>query len=62
MCNRCIPVMQLVYVNNVHICENAITEKKKKKHTVKLTDEYHVTFQEFRLCWRIGVLQIGDCL
>lgn len=53
-------MMQLVHVNNVHVCENAITEK--KKHIVKITDEYDMTFQEFRLCWRISFLQIGDCL
>lgn len=52
--------MQLVYVNNVHICENAITEKKQR--TVKITDEYHVTSREFRLCWTISFLRIGDCL
>lgn len=36
--------MCLIYVNNVHICENAII---KRKHTMEITDEYHVIFQEF---------------
>lgn len=38
--NQSVSIMQLVYVNNVHICENAIL----KKHTVEITDECHVAF------------------
>lgn len=38
--------MQLVYVNNVHICENAII---KRKHTMEITDKCHGIFQEFGL-------------
>lgn len=53
----CVSIMQLVYVNNVHICENAII---KQKCTVEIIDEYHENFQEFRLCWRRDLLQIGD--
>lgn len=33
-----------------------------KKAHGEIIDEYHVTFQELRLCWRIGFLQTGDCL
>lgn len=38
--------MQLLYVNNVHICEDANI---KRKHTVEITDKCHVIFQEFGL-------------
>lgn len=38
--------MQLLYVNNVHFCENANI---KRKHTVEITDKYCVIFQEFGL-------------
>lgn len=49
--------MRLVYVNNVHICENAII---KRKHTMEITDEYHVIFQEFVLSWRGHFIQVGS--
>jgi hypothetical protein len=51
--------MQLVYVNNVHICEDAVI---KIKHTVGSTDEYHVIYPEFSLCWRRNFLQLGGCV
>lgn len=52
-----VSIMHLVCVNNVHICENAII---KRKHTMEITDECHVIFQEFDLSWRGHVLQIGN--
>lgn len=38
--------MQFLYVNNVHICENANI---KRKHTMEITDKYRVIFQELGL-------------
>lgn len=54
-----VSIMQLVYVNNVHICENAVI---KRKHRVEIADEYHLTSQEFNLWWRRHFLQSGDGL